>query len=373
MNLGKDKLRLAILANEVTDDHALWEKACLERADIIHWEVINLTHSDWLEKITRFLPDGLLAKPPAYSTPFKIMYDERVAVLNQVCSIPVYPSLEEIQVYENKKLLSYWLAANQIPHPATHVFYHLEEALDFVAQAKLPLVGKTNIGASGRGVIFLKSRTQAAAYVRNIFSGKGATRSIGPNWRKKGFLRRVIHKLFHPQEINQKLKLYRQIQADVQKDFVILQDFVPHEYEWRCVRIGDSFFAHKKMVVGEKASGSLIKGYETPPASLLDFLKQVTDRRGFLSQAVDVFETEDGQYLVNEMQCIFGQSDPYQMLVENQPGRYLYNNGKWIFDSGDFNRHESYLLRLDHFIKILQNRRVIHRETSNLLSKIDIL
>ncbi len=347
------KIRLAILQNEVENDHALWEKVCWERQDQIEWVVVDITRADWLSGADWSQFDGLLATPPAFTMPFKILFDERVNILHTVLGIPVYPSLPEILIYENKKYLSYWLEVNQIPHPKTWVFYHEKEVLDFLATTSLPIVGKTNIGASGRGVTIIKNRSEAIHYVRNTFSGKGVARDLTPKWRRKGFVKRVFKKLFHLSELKAKIHQYQSQRADVQKDFVIFQEFIPHSYEWRCVRIGDSFFAHKKMVKGEKASGSLIKGYDNPPLSLMDFLREVTEKYHFLSQAVDIFETQDGRYLVNEMQCIFGQSDLYQMLVDGEPGRYVYADGEWIFEPGDFNRYESFLLRIDHFIDIL--------------------
>ncbi len=348
------KLLLAILQNELADDHHRWIEACRERSDQVDWEVIDLIRSDWLTQATRLPFDGLLAKPPAYNTTFKTLYDERVRILHEVCRIPVYPSLEEIMIYENKKYLSYWLAANDIPHPRTWVFYYRQEALRFLEAADFPVVAKSNIGASGRGVQILKSRAAAQQYVNDLFSGKGAKRRVGPNWRKKGFAKRVVKKLLRPREFQAKLQHYQHQRNEAQNDFVIFQAFVPHSYEWRCVRIGDSFFAHKKMVRNEKASGTLVKGYENPPLKLLDFIKAVSDKRRLTSQAIDVFETEKGEYLVNEVQCIFGQSDPYQMLVDGQPGRYRRLGGEWVFEPGDFNRYESYGLRLDNFIQILQ-------------------
>ncbi len=88
-------------------------------------------------------------------------------------------------------------------------------------------------------------------------------------------------------------------------------------------------------------------------------VKVVSYDRGYrnLCDKFDVFETEGGQFLVNEMQCIFGQSDPYQMLVDGEPGRYVERNGQWEFEAGDFNRLESFLLRLDHFIEILMTQK----------------
>ncbi len=349
-----EKIRLVILKNETEDDHELWLRACRERAQCVEWQEVDLTRHDWLEKIMDMKVDGLLTRPPATTNSFKRLYDERVGVLNLLCGIPVYPSLEEVLIYENKKHLSYWLSAMRIPHAKTLVFYFRDEALEYVREAKLPLVGKTNIGASGRGVKILRSKEAAIDYVKQTFSSKGASQSIGPNLNKKGLLRRAVRKIMHPAELKARLSLYRELRSDIQNQYVILQEYVPHTYEWRCVRIGDSFFAHKKIVVGEKASGTLVKGYENPPLDLLDFVREVTDRRGFLSQSVDLFETDKGQYLVNEMQCMFGQSDPYQMLVDGKPGRYRYLDDQWTFEPGDFNRHESFLLRLDHFLSILK-------------------
>lgn len=343
------KLRLAILENEDEESHLLWIKACESMEQSVEWSVVNITRSSWLQDILRGSFDGLLATPSGNASSFKLLYDERVRILNTVCGIPVFPSLEEILIYENKRYLSYWLEANHIPHPKTWVFYYEKEALDFIRNAELPVVGKTNIGASGSGVSILNSRAEAEQYVRMTFSGAGLKRRVGPKWRRKGFIRRVLMKLIHPREFRLKILSYRNARSEMQRDFVLLQEHIPHTFEWRCVRIGNSFFAHKKLVRHEKASGSLLKGYDQPPVDLLDFVRQITDLRNFQTQAVDIFATDNGTYLVNEMQCIFGQSDPYQMLINGQPGRYIFDTGQWIFEAGDFNRYESFLLRLETF------------------------
>lgn len=352
------KLRLAILKVEIDKDYKLWETVCHEMRDFVEWESVDLDRSDWLSVIRRGRFDGLLAMPPGITNVYKNMYDERVNILSTVLGLPVFPSMEEISVYENKKYLSYWLQANDIPHPKTWVFYLEQEALEFVAQASVPLVAKTNVGASGRGVSILKSNAEAIEYVKNTFSGRGAVRSTGPNLRKKGLAMRVLRKMTNPKAFMERLRHYKFEGSEVQRDYVIFQEFIPHSYEWRCVRIGPSFFAHKKMVKGEKASGSLIKGYENPSFGLLDFVKEVTDKRQFRSQSVDIFETADGRYLVNEMQCTFGQSDPYQMLVDGVPGRYRHLQGEWVFEPGDFNKYQSFLLRLEYFVEVLTSNQL---------------
>lgn len=339
------KVKAVILGNEVPGDHLMWRKACEEAKERIEYRVVSLTSDDWLEEIEDEPYDILLAKPGGLTASFKQLYDERIYVLGKVLGRAIYPSVEEILLYENKRFLSFWLKANRIPHPATHVFYDRDEAVRRLKSLGLPIVAKTNIGASGSGVHILQSARDAEEYIYRAFSPKGAPRRTGPNLAKGQWLKRALHYILHPADIGRKLDVYKTIRSDVQSGFVILQEFIPHQFEWRVVRIGDSFFAHKKLKIGEKASGSLLKGYENPPLLLLDFVKEITDKFGFFSQAIDIFESDRG-YLVNEMQCIFGQSDPYQMQIDGRPGRYVRDQGKWTFEEGDFNRNESFALRV---------------------------
>jgi hypothetical protein len=58
------------------------------------------------------------------------------------------------------------------------------------------------------------------------------------------------------------------------------------------------------------------------------------------------------------MQCIFGQSDPYQMLVDGNPGRYFKKNDEWYFEEGDFASNQCYDLRVQYIIEVLQNEQM---------------
>jgi hypothetical protein len=339
------KHRFVILRNEDPYDYRHWVEACQRYAQWIDYRVVDLTASDWLEKVTSLPCDLLLLEPSCKTKTFKRLYDERLQILVNELGYSCYPSLGEVLIYENKRYHAYWLQAHHIPHPPTHVFYDKRESERFLEATQYPLVAKLNIGASGNGVEILHNRQKALEYVHHLFS-QGKSPRTGPRMGKGRLVKRLWHKVFHPGELINRLHTYRAISADVQKNFVLFQQYIPHSYEWRVVRIGNSFFAHKKMLVEEKASGSLIKQYCNPPLSLLDFVKNLTDRFGFYSQAVDLFEPQQGRYLVNEMQCIFGQSDPYQMLVDNQPGRYLYQGRGWVFEAGEFNSIESYDLRI---------------------------
>lgn len=348
------KYDFLILTNEIEGEHLLWEQAC--KADSrVNYRIVNLTKNTWLEDIQKEDFDYLLAKPGGLTAPFKQLYDERIYILEKELNYKIYPSATEIFIYENKRFISFWLKAHKIPHPQTTVFYDFKEAKDFLDKTPSIIVAKTNIGASGSGVRILKTSQEKEDYINLTFLGKGAPQRSGPNFEKGGILKRGFYYVKNPKEIKKKLKIYKTVSSSTQKGFVIFQEYIPHDFEWRVVRIGDSFFAHKKLKLGEKTSGSLLKGYENPPFGLLDFVKKITDKHKLYSQAVDIFETE-GNYLINEMQCIFGQSDGYQMKVDGQIGRYTCRENKWVFEKGDFASNSCYDLRLDYVLEMINKK-----------------
>ncbi len=344
------RYRIAIFRNESADDHDQWVEACRRRGGSTEFTVIDITSSDWLDRFREGSFDLILLRPPGRTERFKQLYDERSNILYHYSGLPVYPSLKEVLIYENKRFLRDWLVANRVPHPVTHVFFNEKEAARFVSSVEnYPLVAKTNIGASGNGVRFLESHKAAAAYVNSAF-GRGISIRTGPKLRK-GSLIGKLRKAFASRDfIAKRVNEYKGTFLNPQKDFVIFQEFVPHGYEWRCVRIGDSYFAHKKVARNNKSSGTLIKAYDSVPESLLDFVRETTERTGLSSVSLDIFD-RDGEYLVNEIQCFFGQSDPYQMLVNSIPGRYRFVAGKWIFEEGDFASNACYDIRLEHALR----------------------
>lgn len=343
------RVRVAIFKNEDPFDHNPWVIACEHINSSIEYLIIDLTKGDWLESLKQYNPNICLLKPSGKTSLFRQLYQERVEIIANDLHYKVFPSYDEIRIYENKRYFSYWAKANSISHPKTWVFYNKSDASNFSKSCIYPIVAKLNIGASGNGVQVIKSETDLNSYINRAFA-EGISSRTGPKLEKGNLLGRLWSKLTNPRQLVNRLKTYSQIASDKQKGFVILQEFIPHNFEWRVVRIGDSFFAHKKIKVGEKASGTLKKGYENPPFILLDFIKQLTDKFNFRSVAIDVFEDSEGSYLVNEIQCIFGQSDPYQMLVNGKPGRYMHIGNKWVFEPGDFNQNQSYNLRVEYII-----------------------
>jgi len=346
-------INLAILANENPDDHLLWVKACQEFPDQVNYKIINITLSNWLEEVSRENYDYLLARPPGLTSLYKQLYDERIYIISTVLKLPIYPSLNEILLYENKRFLSYWLKANNLSHAETRIFYNKQEALSFLKNITYPVVGKSNIGSSGSGVRILKNKSQAIDYLNHCFSSEGAPKRWGPNFNQGGLLKRGFNYIIKPGDIKKKLNIYKTVKSEIQRGFAIFQEYIPHKFEWRIVAIGDSYFAHKKLKVGDKASGTVLKMYDKPTNKVLDFAQTIMDRFGFFSEAIDLFENENGDMLINEMQCMFGQSDPHQMLIDNIPGRYRYINNQWKFEEGMFNGNECFDLRLNNIIQLI--------------------
>ena len=94
-------------------------------------------------------------------------------------------------------------------------------------------------------------------------------------------------------------------------------------------------------------------GYD-PPKHLFDLLRDICQKGNFNSMAMDIFETIDGQFYINELQSMFGSYNNSQMYINGKPGRYTYKEGQYIFEEGYFNIFGSCLLRVEHFISILK-------------------
>ncbi len=343
-------MRIAIISADEYDSED-WIRT-LKTHPEIEYHTIDISSSIWMEKCLAVDADLYILRPPGITCRGKDMFDERVRILATELKKPVYPTLTEALIYENKKYLSYWLKAYQIPSPDMLVFYDKREAIEYSRNARYPIVAKINIGASGQGVDILRDMRQTQSYINRAFD-KGLRPKVGLNMRTAPITKKLRNAFKIKGLIQKRYKQIRTILGEVQK-YVLFQEYIQHTFEWRVVVIGESYFAHKKIVTGSKASGSLQKDYGNPPLDLLDFVRGVCLETNISSVAIDVFDTESG-YIVNEIQTYFGQSDEYQMKVDGVIGRYRFINSKWIFEPGDYASNKCYDLRLEQALKIIQH------------------
>jgi len=335
---------IGILRNENPESSQKWEQACKDLK--IEYDVIDITRNDWLERSSGKPYSFFLTKPPGEIERYKILYDERLYVLNKILGYKVFPSYEECLIYENKKMLSYFLKAKNIPHPNTSVFYDFDEAYEYISNVELPIVAKTSIGAAGCGVKILHNLSEAKIYLRTAFKGNGIRKRFGPN-RVTGNPKKWISKaIIYPGMLKKKWKQYIERYKDSQRGYVILQEFIEHDFEWRVARIGESYFAYKKMRVNEKASGAKNIVFENPPLDILEFVRKISDENDIRCAAFDIFVSKRGN-LINEVQTLFGHIKDHILEVDGVPGRYVYNENDWVFEPGcHFNINESYNYRL---------------------------
>ena len=299
--------RIGIIKNSM-QAHGSYVAACLEMG--VPFRVIDITKSDWLDRVRESSCEAILVWGDPYLSIWNSMIKDRIEILDREMGITVFPTTREMWFYEDKRRLAYWLATNGIPHPRTWVFYDLDECRQLVASCDLPIVFKASFGAVASGVRLFHDRDKLRRFVDKVFQ-----KGILPN----GFDRR-----------------------DQQWGTVLLQEYIPVLKEWRLVRIGDSFFGHVKGCVGGFHSGSGVVEWDVPEERHLNFLLEVTEKGGFRSMDVDVFETTDGRLLVNELQAVFGASHSVdQMRKDGIPGRFVQKAGssEWIFEPGDFARN----------------------------------
>lgn len=301
--------------------HSYYEAACLELG--IPYRVIDIDGADWMSGVTDGECAAFAVRPFVLTREGKAMYDDRVRIMAEELDTTVVPSVKNLWLYESKSRCAAWLAARQVAAPKTWVIHDRGKALDFVSKATYPLVFKLDIGASALGVEIVRDAQRAQALVRRCF-GRG-------------------------------MSVPRHDPRDRQRGMALFQEFIPDAREWRVIRIGDSYFGHRKGKEGDFHSGTKLKEFETPPPRLLELAKQVTDLGRFDSMALDILEDASGKYYVLELQAYFGASRSYQMLVNGEPGRLLHNetDGAWRFEAGDFTRNAGCNLRVQHLYRQL--------------------
>ncbi len=320
-NFSNSKYKLCII-KEFFHSHKHCIAACEELS--VSYKVIDISTHNWVDIVKNSKCDAFLIWPTAAFTPWRKMFDDRAFVLEKIMNKVIYPTYSELWYYEFKDRLSYWLEANNIPHPKTWVFYNFDEALNFVKKSPLPFVIKLNTGASASGVWVIRERKKGIKLVKKIF--------------RKG------------------LKPRRWYPHDVQFHSILIQEYLSDFEEWRIARVGYSYVGYRKEKVGDFHSGSGRWSWLDPPKEILNMVRGITDKFGITSMSFDIFRTKDNKLLVSEMQTVFGASKPAEYLkVNGKFGRYIYDyeKGRWIFEEGEFCKNHLCNLRVEYVVNHL--------------------
>jgi hypothetical protein len=305
------------------------------------YELVDIVCKDWLENVLKVQKKiaGLLVGPPCEVVEQYDIYMERLYFIVYELNILIYPGYASLMLYENKRYCTSWLEYHGYQTPKTWVLANKKEAFSCLNKTKYPVVIKAGIGAGSSAVHIVKSKFRAKMIARQVF---GLNRFITFGFVSWGRYQKA------------KIPFWFPMIGSALKHYMIVQEYLPIKWEWRIIKIGESYFGHQKLLKGLYASGSLNVGWNKPPLQLLDLVRDVCSRGGFESVAMDVFETTNGELYINELQSMFGSLNDSQMYIDGKPGRYLYKNEKYFFEEGYFNKFGSCLLRVEHFLDILK-------------------
>lgn len=322
---------------EILTENAV--KACKSLG--VDYEVVDITSSDWIKNVQNSDADGFFCPSNCKSQELKTIQDERYYFVSQIMHRPIYPDYTGLYIHESKRNMAAWLDLYGYPHAKTKVFTDKKEALDYLENCNYPIVTKSNVGSGASKVVIVKSREQAIRMAKKCFSkGHFPYTHRGLVYKRKDCVYNIHFSL--PDRRHDQI------------DYFIVQDYVKNVmHEWRILKVGDNYFGHQKLLKGDFASGSGLVGWVAPPRELLDMVHNICEKGNFLCMDVDIFETKDGKYSINELQASFGSYLDYQMSIDGHHGRYVYKDGDFIFEEGDFNVFGSTKLKIEHFIQVL--------------------
>jgi glutathione synthase/RimK-type ligase-like ATP-grasp enzyme len=306
----------------------------------VDYEVIDITCEDWIDNVKKSNCSGFFCPSNCVSQELKSIQDERYYFISHIMKKPIYPDFDGLYIHENKRNMAAWLEINNYPHAKTRVFTNRENALNYLAYCEYPIVTKSNVGAAASKVRILKDKRHAIRMAKKCLPKKSIFKLLSLGFYYKTKIKFLNIYDFH----------------NPQKDYFIVQDYIKDVlWEWRILKIGDSYFGHQKLLNGEFASGSGKVGWVDPPKHLLEMTRELCQKGGFKCMDVDIFETKDGRFVINELQASFGSYMDYQMCIDGIPGRYRDINGDFVFEEGKFNVFGSTRLKIEHFINLLKN------------------
>jgi hypothetical protein len=320
------------IIKECTRVESCYIGAC--RALDVPYKVLDISGPDWMEVIQYSGCHAFLVRPSGELGAWNQMFDERLRIVSNELGKTLFPSYDEIWFFESKRRMHYWLGANDIPHPKTWVYYDRHEALAFADATPLPIVFKGDLGSGVQGIQMFRERGKLI------------------RWTNRYFRKRMVN---HGGEVR-----------DRQWGSVLFQEYLPSITEWRMIRIGKSYMGYQKIKQDGFASSTKQFNTVRPPEALLEFVRAVTGRGGFESIALDVFETEDGRYLVNELQTTFDlHVEGGLPMKEGKPGRFLFDGETrtWCFEEGLFCENELCDLRVMTLLEQLDSSLMGHKNS----------
>lgn len=308
-------------------NNAYWPKFArfLEKNDI-PYRLIDIKKSTFIEE-SKDLDIVIWRTPSMYSDQWEAT--DKIEYLNNYMGKFTIPSKESLWFYEDK-MREYWLFKKyNLPAIKTFISHSKEETLTYIDSLEYPIISKDKTSSSAEGVILVKNRKHALKICNLVFSSG--------------------------------MKLYEKYIK--QKNYVIFQEFVPnYGYDLRVIIVGNSYFGYyrKPRKNDFRASGSGITIKNDIPIEALILAKKVKNSlpKSYLL-AVDLLrDTRDNNFYIIETSIFIGIESSEQLVVNGVAGRYVENNGEFVFEEGRFWLQELMLVEaLKDWILVSGNER----------------
>lgn len=288
----------------------------------IEYELLNIRDNDFWNQLKKI--DVLMYK--------WISSDDQHLLSNILCpvleslNIDYFPNNETSWHYDDK-VKQYFLMLNHNMDPVpSHIYFHKNNALEFVKTTPYPVVLKLKKGASSSNVMLIKNKNQAIRYVKKAFSRKG----INPTYF--GSIKQVykIHdsnlfktSVFFLKKFKRWFENKDLAYWERQKNYILFQKYLPgNSYDTRVTTVGNRVTAFRRFVRKNDFRASGGEEWDINPDKIdkkllrkaLDYSKKM----GFQSMAYDFIYDEHGEGKVVEISCLYGQ-----------PGFPDFMNGYW--------------------------------------------
>lgn len=274
----------------------------------INYQFYDIYRHDWLE----VAPEFDIIMWHTYSSPSDMYIAEsKIYVLEKVLGKTCFPSFHEVWQYEDKNRATYLYKALNLPLIPTVISNSKTDALSLARKLSFPMIYKTYIGSSSRGVVKVNTFSKAKSIINKIFSHKGLE-TIYPYFR--------------------------------QKDTILFQEFIPDAgYDLRIMMIGNKAFGYYRYPKKNdfKASGAGIYEKKEIPKEALKIALDIKTKLNSRLMGVDLlFCNKSNQYRIIET-SLFNQIDtPEQLVINGVPGYYDLSTNEFKFKSGKFWIHE---------------------------------
>lgn len=248
--------------------------------------------------------------------PLDLEHARNILRVAELAGLRVFPNHATCWHFDDKIAQVHLLEAIGAPVARTWVFFSRDEALDFLAQTRYPLVFKLRRGAGSMNVQLVSDRAAGESLVRRMF-GRGikARPLLETGKRTLGRARKALSQqgdlLARGRRVlRQFWRLLRNPPRE--QGYALFQEYVPgNDHDLRITVVGERVFAYRRDVrpndFRASGSGRLRHLQENElPRDMMGIALAISGRLGFQSMAYDFVRAPGtGKPVLLEMSYVF--------------------------------------------------------------------